>query len=100
MAEYEFDAEPWRWAGNGAQWVFVTTPDDVADEVESLQTGAGRGFGAVKVRVTVGPTTWDTSMFPSSEHRAYILPLKAAARAAAHIEVGTPVRVRITLIAA
>lgn len=99
VTTYEFEAEPWRWAGNGAQWVFVTVPEDVSDEVEAALTGPGRGFGAVRVRVTIGATTWDTSMFPSTEHRAYILPLKAAARKAERVEVGEHVRVRISPVA-
>ncbi|MFW2514539.1 DUF1905 domain-containing protein [Demequina sp. SO4-13] len=100
MTEYEFEAEPWRWTGNGAQWVFVTIPEDIADEVESLQTGQGRGFGAVRVRVTIGTTTWETSMFPSTEHSSYILPLKAAVRTAERIVVGSAVNAHIALVQA
>ncbi|MFW7415722.1 DUF1905 domain-containing protein [Demequina sp. SO4-18] len=98
MSAYDFDAEPWRWTGNGAQWVFVTVPEGIADEVESLQSGRGRGFGAVRVRVTIGATTWETSMFPSTEHGSYILPLKAPVRTAERIVVGSAVNVHIALV--
>jgi hypothetical protein len=39
-----------------------------------------RGFGAVKVRVKVGKTVWDTSVFPDSETGCYLLPVKKAVR--------------------
>jgi len=100
MAEFAFDAPLWLWQGEGAQWVFLTVPEDVADQVEELQTGPGRGFGAVKVRVTIGATTWDTSMFPSKEHASYILPIKAAVRRTEGLAVGESARVAIELIAA
>lgn len=99
METFEFDAEPWRWTGNGAQWVFVTVPDAIADDVDAVQQGPGRGFGAVRVRVTIGGSSWATSMFPSKEHRSYILPLKAPVRSVENVEVGVSIGVRIELIA-
>lgn len=98
MPEYTFDAALWRWTGNGAAWVFLTVPEDVADQVEALQVGPGRGFGAVKVRVTIGSSTWDTSMFPSQEHASYILPIKAPVRRTEAIDAGDSVAVRVLLI--
>lgn len=99
MTVHEFEATPWQWTGNGAQWVFVTLPDGLADEIEAKQTGPGRGFGAVRVRVGIGDTTWETSMFPSREHQSYILPLKAAVRKTEQIETSAAVRLRVETIA-
>ncbi|WP_084037941.1 DUF1905 domain-containing protein [Demequina sp. NBRC 110053] len=100
MTTYQFDAALWQWTGNGAQWVFLTLPEGVADEVEALQVGPERGFGAVKVEVTIGSTTWRTSMFPSKEHGSYILPVKASVRKEEGVEVGDRASVAITLVAA
>ncbi|WP_297081194.1 DUF1905 domain-containing protein [uncultured Demequina sp.] len=99
MGEYAFDAQLWLWNGEGAQWVFVTVPEGVADHVEAQQTGPERGFGAVKVQVVIGASTWKTSMFPSKEHASYILPIKAAVRRAEGIAAGDTAAVSITLIA-
>ncbi|MFC1733311.1 DUF1905 domain-containing protein, partial [candidate division KSB1 bacterium] len=37
-------------------------------------------FGSVPVEVTVGGTTWETSVFPNSKDGTYILPVKAPVR--------------------
>ena len=52
-----------------------------------------RGFGSVRVEVTIGATTWRTSIFPGGQR--YALPLKKAVRAAEGIEPGDDVEVRI-----
>lgn len=99
MSTYEFVAELWRWQGKGDQWIFVTLPEAVADEIEDRQHGPRRGFGAVRMRVTIGGTTWDTSAFPSKEHASLILPVKAAVRKAEALDVGARPEVRVELIA-
>ena len=77
MSEYEFSAEVWRWKGESA-WHFITLPDDISDEIEATTHAAG--FGSVRVEVRVGETTWRTSVFPSNEVKAYVLPIKKAVR--------------------
>ena len=86
---YRFTASLWLWKDEGSWW-FVTVPDDVSDEIEERHGATAGGFGSVKVEVTVGATTWRTSLFPSSEQRAYVLPVKKPVRAAEGLEEGEP----------
>jgi hypothetical protein len=39
-----------------------------------------RGWGSLPVEVTVGKTTWRTSIFPDKKAGAYLFPLKASVR--------------------
>ncbi|WP_084102085.1 DUF1905 domain-containing protein [Demequina sp. NBRC 110051] len=98
MTKYAFTAPLWVWRARNQTWTFVTVPEDIADEVEDLQTGLRRGFGAVKVRVTIGSTVWETSMFPSSDQGSYILPVKASVRKAEGLSVDGTARLTIELI--
>lgn len=100
MARYAFDAPLWVWEAHEGSWHFVTFPTDVADEIEDQQSGPRRGFGAVKVRVTVGGTTWTTSAFPSRGQESLILPVKAAVRRAEALSAGDTVTVAIDLVPA
>lgn len=93
---FEFDAELWLWDGD-APWVFVTVPDETSDEILDAAPRKG-GFGSVKVEVTIGTTTWQTSLFPDSKRGAYVLPIEKAVRTAEGIDVGDATRVRIHLI--
>lgn len=96
---HSFTAPLWQWQGDGpAAWYFVTLPGDIADEIEQESDGMRGGFGSVKVLVTVGSTTWSTSLFPSKEHESYLLPMKKQVRVAEDLDEGEPVRVRLDLV--
>jgi hypothetical protein len=66
VSTFTFAARLWEHAGQGA-WHFVTLPDDTSDEIADLTAGVSRGFGSVRVRVTVSGTTWQTSLFPDTK---------------------------------
>ncbi|MCW2767325.1 MAG: hypothetical protein JWO11_3284 [Nocardioides sp.] len=55
------------------------------------------GFGSVRVEVTVGGSTWRTSVFPDRV-RGYVLPLRKAVRRAESLEIGDPARLRLLLV--
>lgn len=98
MLSFTFTAEVW-FAEHS--WVFLTVPDDVSDEIVDLLDSLEqprRGFGSVKVEVTVGDTTWSTSLFPDKGRGAYILPVKKAVRDAEHIDGGDAVVVSLTVL--
>jgi hypothetical protein len=97
---YRFTAPLWLWTGGEAAWHFVTLPEEMADEIKAITDGGRRrGFGSVRVEVTVAPTSWSTSIFPSKETGSYLLPVKKAVRQAADLEAGDDVAVTLTLAA-
>ncbi len=94
---FRFSAELWRYQGQAA-WFFVTLPFDVADDIEEISRPVQRGFGSVRVRVTVGSTTWSTSLFPDTRAESYLLPVKKAVRTAEGLQEGAPVEVSLDLV--
>ena len=95
--EWEFTAPLWKWEGNAA-WHFVTLPFDVTDEIDELTEGRRRGFGSVRVQVTVGARTWATSIFPDTKAGSFVLPVKKAVRTAEGLADGAPVAVELELL--
>jgi hypothetical protein len=93
---FEFSAELWRYTGKAA-WYFVTLPHEVADDVDEITTDTRRGFGSVRVEVTIGSSTWNTSIFPDTKSESFVLPVKKAVRAAEELDDGALVDVRLTL---
>jgi hypothetical protein len=91
---FTFAGELWE-AEAVDPWVFVTVPVELGDEVRAA-VAPSRGFGTVRVRVTIGGTTWDTSVFPDSKLGAFLLPVKRSVRDAECIDVGD--RVEVTLV--
>ncbi len=89
----EFSGEVWFWRGP-APWYFVTVPEDESVELEALSSQLSYGWGCIPVSASVGDTTWSTSLFPKDD--LYLVPVKAAVRAAERIELGDVVTVRLT----
>jgi Domain of unknown function (DUF1905) len=95
---YEFDAALWLWDARTDSWTFVSLPPDLADDVLDLAGPVSRGFGSVRVEVTVGANTWRTSLFPDSRSRTYVLPVKKAVRQAEGLAAGDTAHVRFRLL--
>ncbi len=96
MRSFAFDATLYLWEARTDSWVFADLPFDIADEIEDAQTGPRRGFGAVKVDVALGGSTWRTSIFPSKERRTFVLPVKRAVLRAEGLGPDSRVTIRLT----
>jgi len=99
-----FTAPLWQWQARDG-WYFVTLPADVADDVaDEVADGiadharASSGFGAVRVRVTAGRSTWETSVFPDTTLGSYVLPVKKAVRNAESLTEGSDVDVHLEVL--
>jgi hypothetical protein len=95
-----FESELWTWRSDGGTaWHFVTLPDAARDAVKAEIEGIPRkGFGSVKVNVTIGKSTFSTSLFPAKEYGSYLLPVKASVRKANGLLAGDTIKVAIELI--
>nr|WP_167218207.1 DUF1905 domain-containing protein [Kribbella shirazensis] len=86
----------WRHEGEGS-WYFVTVPEEISDEITDLSEGRRKGFGSVRVAVTIGDSNWRTSVFPTKTG-TYVLPIKKPVRLAEELVEGIPVDTRLELV--
>ena len=96
MIELHFTAPLWLWKGDSA-WHFVTVPQDASDTLRSFAPDAKRGFGSVRVGVSIGETRWQTSVFPDKKSGCYLLPVKKAVRTAEGLSAGSEAEVTLEL---
>jgi len=68
--------------GGVATWRFLGLPTKMAKEIKETYGKQARGWRSLPVTVTIGATTWDTSIFPDNKAGTYLLPLKASVRKA------------------
>jgi hypothetical protein len=95
---YVFDAPLWRWTAQPS-WMFVAVPEEPSDEIADLVEGQPvRGFGAVKVSVRIGGSSWRTSIFPSQEQGGYVLPVKKSVRDKEGLDENDTVTVQLTVL--
>jgi len=94
---FTFAGECWLWQGKGA-WHFVTLPVEQSEEIKFFNKNLHdktRGWGAVRVQVAIGQTTWKTSIFPYAKTKAYILPIKAEVRKKEDVLAGSMVQIKL-----
>lgn len=84
-------------SGQVSPWHFITIQKADADEIKKEYIWPRRGFGAIPVFVTVGKTSWRTSIFPDKDG-TYLLPLKKDVRKKEGIKVGDTISVSIEVI--
>ena len=96
-ASWSFTAELWEWTAK-TSWFFLSVPEADADDIEEQYGRSAAGFGSIRVEVSIGDTTWKTSIFPSTSEKTYVLPVKKAVRAAEGIEPGSRVDVHLKVV--
>jgi len=74
---------------------FVAVDDDAAALIAETAAAVTYGWGMVPVRLTLGGTTWTTSLWP--REGGYVVPLKLAARRAESVVTGDVVTVRVEI---
>jgi len=80
-----------------AGWHFISLDKKSVEAIKKSQEGKKRiGWGSVPVVVTVGETTWKTSVFPDKSSGGFLMPLKAQVRKKEEIEAKDEVKVSIS----
>jgi hypothetical protein len=80
------------WKGP-APWFFVSVPEEESRELKAISGFVTYGWGVIPVRVRIGKTEWQTSLFPKDDR--YLVPIKASVRKAEHLEEGDTVAMRL-----
>jgi hypothetical protein len=93
--KYTVKSEVWLYPGMSG-WHFVGIPKKESEEIKK-ERKAKAGFGSVPVVVTVGKTTWKTSIFPDKRTGTYLLPIKAEVRKKENIFSGEIVALTIQI---
>lgn len=93
-AAHRFRATVWRYPGKGG-WHFVTLPANVATVIRTLYGHQARAYGSLAVSVTIGTTTWKTSLFPDKKSASYLLAIKEKVREEEQIGEGDRIGIRL-----
>lgn len=90
--EITFAGEIIFWRGP-APWYFVAVPQAHSLAIKAIASAVTYGWGVIPVRVQIGGTAWETSLFPKDT--LYLVPIKAAVRKAEHVDEGDRVTVHL-----
>ena len=90
----KFAGELWYWRGP-APFHFITVPEDGSMELRALSPVVSYGWGVIPVRVRIGRTEWDTSLFPKDGR--YLVPIKDVVRKAEGLVAGDTATLELTI---
>lgn len=93
---YKLKSKVFVYPGMSA-WRFLGLPTKQSQEIKKEFGSHAKGWGSLPVSVTIGKTTWDTSIFPDKKSGSYLLPLKAKIRKAEDISDDSTVTFSIRL---
>ncbi|MBZ0287528.1 MAG: DUF1905 domain-containing protein [Anaerolineae bacterium] len=74
-------------------WFFVSVPEEQSHDLKAISGFVTYGWGVIPVRVRIGKTEWQTSLFPKDDR--YLVPIKASVRKAEHLEEGDTVTIQL-----
>jgi hypothetical protein len=92
--ETEFTGELYHWRGP-APYHFIRVPEAASAGLRDLATAVTYGWGMIPVRVRIGGSAWETSLFPKDG--SYVLPIKDAIRKAEGLTLGDTVTVELSI---
>lgn len=98
-----FSASLQTWRGDKGAWTFLMVTGEPAEAIAAhefvrrLELGRRRGFGSVKVKLRIGESAWNTSVFPTKEG-GWFLPIKASIRRAEGLVDGDKATVELELL--
>jgi hypothetical protein len=96
MKTYKLRSKVWLYPGM-AGWHFVGIDKKKSAEIKEKHGAYKRGFGSLPVTVTLGKTSWNTSIFPEKKSNTYLLPLKAMVRKKEEVYVDDTITFSITI---
>lgn len=95
--EFSFTSQVWLLQAEKAAWHCMTLPIEMSEDIKAFTKHLARGFRSVKVEARIGETIWKTSIFPSKEQGAYILPIKKSVRVAEDIGAESSITVDLRI---
>ena len=85
------------WSNDEGRMHFMSVPEELSAEIKAHALMIRRGFGSVRVEVTIDDVTWRTSVFPQKSG-GYFLPVKMDVVRKADIAAGDEVTLTFELL--
>jgi hypothetical protein len=94
--DYTVRAKVWRW--KGGSWHFVNLSLKQSAEIRRRFGSTARGWGSIRVKVRIGETEWNTSLFPANKDKSYLFAIKANVRKAEDIGAGDRITALVHIV--
>ena len=101
MKSFEVKGKVWHYAdpsGHSGGWYFVYVPKDLSQRIKDAARNKKKaGFQFVRIKATIGKTSWKTALFPTKDG-PYLIAIKTDVRHKENITDGDVIKVRCKLL--
>src|SRR5262249_32164501 len=94
LRRFDVRAKVWLYPGNGG-WHFITLSKHTSAQIKRGFGLDGVGWGSLRIRATLGGSTWNSSIFPDKKSSGYVLPIKSSIRRNENVSAGDMVTVHL-----
>jgi hypothetical protein len=91
MKKFSFSAKVWKWPGN-TPWYFVYVPRKHFTPIRDQY-----GKGLLRATITIGTTSWQTSLLPYLQDQTFLIALKKSVRTTEDAWEGDTVTVQVEI---
>ena len=95
--DYIVQSTVWRYKGTAA-WHFANLSPEQSADIKSRYGTTARGWGSIRVRIRIGKTEWNTSLFPDKKSGTYLFAIKTDVRKAEKLSDGDPITAHIPVV--
>ena len=85
---FKIKSEVWLYPEMPGRWHFASVPKKQSEAIRKSFGEMKRGWGSLPVRITLGKTSWRTSIFPDKKSGTYLFSLKSEVRRKEGIQAG------------
>lgn len=96
--EFELKRKVILYEGKSRVWHMLFLPKGLSRDLKKFFAGMEGGFKSLPVEITIGQTSWKTSIFPDSKEGAFLLLLKAAVRKKENIAAGDIISFKLKIL--
>lgn len=97
MKTFVISGKVWRYEGTGG-WHFVYVSKELSQRIKDTARNKKKaGFQFVRVKATIGKTSWNTSLFPTKDG-PYLLAIKADVRHKEGINEGDSAKISCAIL--
>ena len=94
MKQFVVEGKVWRYQGE-SPWHFVYVSEKLSRQIRD--TAKARKNGLVRIKASIGKTSWTTALFPTKDG-PYLIAVKAEVRRAEEIADGDKVKISCSLL--
>ncbi len=94
---YKIKSQIWIWPGD-AGWHFISLDKKLSKKIKEKYINKKYGGGFIKIKATIGSSSWLTALFPYTSQEIYLISVKKKIRTAEDLFEGDNITLKFEIL--